>query len=997
MERRTIARTALGAAIAAVLATGAFAASAPSPATAQVPGCAPANLDSTDVPKAIPDPGEAEATLAAPAGGSVNGLDVEVEIDHPFVSDLTIELIAPSGASVLLAEGVGMWGDDFAGTTFDDGAATSIVSELPPFTGSFRSAEPLSAFDGMARGGSWKLRVTNRHGGYPGSIEGFGLDFACEDVTAPAGQAVGISPFQRATSFRVGWAAGSDSASGVASRDVHYFAAPHRGGFGNPVKWRQGTTATSGAVTGSPGSTYCFAERLRDGSGNVSAFSPQRCAAVPLDDRALRRSRAFRRKRGRGHYLRTFSLARRRGARLSAPVTGSALALLATSCRRCGRVKVFLGGRLLRRISLRSRRLRKRRLYRLASFDAIRAGRLRIVVASRRRKVMVDGLAVLRPPVEGLPATYERVESAGAPALPPLPTGVPAGAEGIKGTLITVDTADDVLDGDTSSVAALDVNEGADDKISLREAIEATNATAGPHTVHFDPALSGETIEVTGTGLPRLLGGDLFVNGDINADGDPEIALAGDGVNQNFGLVLASSANRIHAISIRGFAVAGALLCPPPCFGAADPGQTLAGNILSGLSIDQIDAGIIVTGSDLGDVDTDNRWLDTRMTGNVVTAELSGIEFNLYNSTGDAAERTSIAGNRVSIDDDASRASLFGINLGAGLGGHSDSVTIAEALIAQNSVVGTPQSALRVSASGAGAVPGAGNLVQDIEIAGNRAELQPAEEAGPDFGTDGINVLAGDDFEPSHGDLTRNIDVRANHVEGFGRYGVQVYGACCAGTENRVENVEITDNLLEGDVGQPGFGEAGVAILGSYLSVAEPVPASSNQLTDVSVRSNTVVVEDPDGVQTGADLESGGIVMVGGEQGGPDNLVSNVAVTDNRVITDLIGLSVVGGWGLPPHGAADNEVSEITARFNLVERQPTLPAAMISGIKGISLIGGTGFLGPAGVWQSTGNTVRCVTLEGNLVAGVLDDFSLMANVSGSPGTASDNTATLGGC
>ena len=56
---------------------------------------------------------------------------------------------------------------------------------------------------------------------------------------------------------------------------------------------------------------------------------------------------------------------------------------------------------------------------------------------------------------------------------------------------LVVDTANDVNDGDTSSVAALLGNKGADGFISLREAIEATNNTANggtPDEIHFNIA-----------------------------------------------------------------------------------------------------------------------------------------------------------------------------------------------------------------------------------------------------------------------------------------------------------------------------------------------------------------------------------------------------------------------------------------------------------------------------------------------------------------------------
>ncbi|MBI2480128.1 MAG: hypothetical protein HYV60_16310, partial [Planctomycetia bacterium] len=53
---------------------------------------------------------------------------------------------------------------------------------------------------------------------------------------------------------------------------------------------------------------------------------------------------------------------------------------------------------------------------------------------------------------------------------------------------IFVDTTSDVSDGTTTSIAALVAAKGADGKISLREAIEAANATAGTDRIYFNIA-----------------------------------------------------------------------------------------------------------------------------------------------------------------------------------------------------------------------------------------------------------------------------------------------------------------------------------------------------------------------------------------------------------------------------------------------------------------------------------------------------------------------------
>ena len=56
---------------------------------------------------------------------------------------------------------------------------------------------------------------------------------------------------------------------------------------------------------------------------------------------------------------------------------------------------------------------------------------------------------------------------------------------------VTVDTDTDVTDGDTSSITTLQASPGSDGVISLREAIEAANNTAGADTITFAPGVTG--------------------------------------------------------------------------------------------------------------------------------------------------------------------------------------------------------------------------------------------------------------------------------------------------------------------------------------------------------------------------------------------------------------------------------------------------------------------------------------------------------------------------
>jgi subtilisin-like proprotein convertase family protein len=90
-----------------------------------------------------------------------------VGIDHSWVGDLTMTLRSPSGTTVTLFNrpgGVNNSGNNFCKTVFDDSAVNSIQNVAvgaAPYTGTFKPASPLSAFNGENMAGNWTLHVTD--------------------------------------------------------------------------------------------------------------------------------------------------------------------------------------------------------------------------------------------------------------------------------------------------------------------------------------------------------------------------------------------------------------------------------------------------------------------------------------------------------------------------------------------------------------------------------------------------------------------------------------------------------------------------------------------------------------------------------------------------------------------------------------------------------------------------------------------------------------------
>jgi len=120
---------------------------------------------SSDVPIRITADRETSfvSIMNNPVNKTILDVNVLLNVQHTFDADLSFSLISPSGTEIILAGGVGVDGDNFTDTYFDDEAAVAIDSSAaaPPFTGVFRPIEKLWLFDGENSLGEWKLRVTD--------------------------------------------------------------------------------------------------------------------------------------------------------------------------------------------------------------------------------------------------------------------------------------------------------------------------------------------------------------------------------------------------------------------------------------------------------------------------------------------------------------------------------------------------------------------------------------------------------------------------------------------------------------------------------------------------------------------------------------------------------------------------------------------------------------------------------------------------------------------
>ena len=131
----------------------------------------------------IPDLTTVECPLVVDPAGPALNVTVGVRLDHTFVGDLQLSVVAPDGTVVGLAAnpsggtGAGGFGtgpdpcgDTTVYTTFRDDAEQSINAYSEPFAGAVLPTEPLSGLATSERSGTWKLRIADVLGGDSGTL-----------------------------------------------------------------------------------------------------------------------------------------------------------------------------------------------------------------------------------------------------------------------------------------------------------------------------------------------------------------------------------------------------------------------------------------------------------------------------------------------------------------------------------------------------------------------------------------------------------------------------------------------------------------------------------------------------------------------------------------------------------------------------------------------------------------------------------------------------------
>lgn len=250
------------------------------------------------------------------------------------------------------------------------------------------------SYSGLAHGSSHTFSVTatdaSSNTSAPASLSAWTVDAVAPSVTTP------VLPTYTLAS-RVGLTAGGgDTGSGLKNWDFRYRLAPFSGNFTAltfPSSW-QGVAGGSIGLTAAQAMTYCFAARSRDLAGNVSAWSPERCTSTALDDRGLAAGSGWTRGTYPRHFKQTITSTPRTGVILTRKgVVTRRLALVATACRGCGTVGVYLNGRLVKNVNLGATSTRYQQVIHLISFPGIVSGTVTLKTLTRGT-FFIDGLVM---------------------------------------------------------------------------------------------------------------------------------------------------------------------------------------------------------------------------------------------------------------------------------------------------------------------------------------------------------------------------------------------------------------------------------------------------------------------------------------------------------------------------------------------------------------------------------------------------------------------------
>jgi hypothetical protein len=365
-----------------------------------------------------------------------------------------------------------------------------------------------------------------------------------------------------------------------------------------------------------------------------------------------------------------------------------------------------------------------------------------------------------------------------------------------RATTLVVSNNSDIVNGNTSSPAALIANPGPDG-ISLREALLAANNAPGPHTITFAQALAGQTIVLSASFAPITR--DQITIAGLTNNGQPNITIdASQSTGTGCTLFIAASQFSMNGLRFT--------FAPPTCaaiqIGGAG-GPISAPPHMSGI---QINGNAFSANNSVGGFAI---FVSTTVnTTNGATIKGVVISNNTFNQLNESIN-VQVGGNNNLIEDVVICGNTFSNNTFPGtsaveVGGTKGTNNLIQRVkVLQNTFTGNFQGVvLNINQSTSG------DLIQDTLIARNvfGGNLQA------------IAVVAGVD-PVTTSNVVANTQIVDNlvHLTGFNGQGsgtIQIIDNQNGGTNNKVTGVSFTNNTIDSN-GSPGPSGAGVWVTSS--------------------------------------------------------------------------------------------------------------------------------------------------------------------------------------
>ncbi len=101
----------------------------------------------------------------------LSDINVSIKVNHTYINELTATLISPSGTQVKVFDGLCTATNiSNIDATFDDSGATIVCGNNPGVSGTVKSKENLTAFNGQNATGNWTLRIKDNGAGDGGAL-----------------------------------------------------------------------------------------------------------------------------------------------------------------------------------------------------------------------------------------------------------------------------------------------------------------------------------------------------------------------------------------------------------------------------------------------------------------------------------------------------------------------------------------------------------------------------------------------------------------------------------------------------------------------------------------------------------------------------------------------------------------------------------------------------------------------------------------------------------